>query len=83
MLINQDMLKEVRLIKPPHNLVMDIVDTEHFIELRVYENQVMAMNSDQQLFVMEYLHKVRNIIERYGYKCFPLGAKGDPPRRTK
>ena len=83
MLIEPQMLKDVRLIKPPYGLIMDIVDNEHFIELRVYENQVMAMNSTQQLIVMEYLHKVRKIIEGYGYKCYPLGAKGDPPRATK
>lgn len=82
MLINPDMLKNLKKLKPPNKLIVDIVDAEHFIELRVYENQVMAMSINQQEEVMNFLHTMRKLVESYGYKCFPLGAKGDPPRGT-
>lgn len=83
MYISPEMLKQLRLLKPPNRLVVDIVDADQFIELRIYENQVMEMNANQQDAVMNFLHKMRSIVESYGYRCYPMGVKGDPPRGTK
>lgn len=67
--------------KPPYNIVVDIVETPGYLALRVYENEVMSLSSDKQLIVMEYLHKLRNIVMTFGIKCHFQGVPGDPPRR--
>jgi len=66
--------------KPPYNIIVDLVETPFYIALRVYENEVMALSSEKQLIVMEYLHKLRKIVETFGYKCHFQGVPGDPPR---
>lgn len=66
--------------KPPFNIVVDIVDTPHYVALRVYENEVMSLSSEKQLLVMEYLHKMRKHVMDFGYKCHFQGVPGDPPR---
>lgn len=66
--------------KPPYNIVVDIVETPYYLALRVYENEVMSLSSEKQLIVMEYLHKLRNIVTNFGIKCHFQGVPGDPPR---
>ena len=75
------MRKAVHQIKVPYKgLVVDFVDMDKYLALRVYENQIMAMSDQQQLGTMEYLQLLRNTIESYGVTCHFEGAKGDPPR---
>ena len=66
--------------KPPYNIVIDIVEMPKFLALRVYENEVMALSNEKQIIIMEYLFKLKNIIEQFGYTCDFQGAPGDPPR---
>lgn len=66
--------------RPPYNIVVDIVETPNYIALRVYENEVMSLSSEKQLIVMEYLHKLRNIVMTFGINCHFQGVPGDPPR---
>ena len=69
-------------VRPPYRgLVIDFVEFPDYIGLRIYENQIMSMDSSKQYSVMEYLHMLRNVIESFGVKCFFDGAKGDPPGR--
>lgn len=76
-----EMRKAVHQIKLPYkNLIVDFVDMDKYIALRVYENQIMSMSDMQRLSVMEYLQLVRTTIESYGITCHFDGAKGDPPR---
>jgi len=79
--MSSDMRKAVHQIKVPYKgLIVDFVDMDKYIALRVYENQIMAMSDQQQLGTMEYLQLVRTTIESYGVTCHFEGAKGDPPR---
>lgn len=66
--------------KPPYNIVVDLVEMPNFLALRVYENEVMALSNEKQIIIMEYLFKLKNIIEQFGYTCDFQGAPGDPPR---
>jgi hypothetical protein len=79
--ISNDMRKSLKMIKSPYKgLIVDFVDMDKYLSLRIYENQIMSMSSGQQLSVMEYLQLLRSTIESYGITCHFEGAKGDPPR---
>lgn len=66
--------------KPPYNIVVDLVEMPNFIALRVYENEVMSLSNEKQMIVMEYLIKLKGIVEQFGYTCDIQGSRGDPPR---
>jgi hypothetical protein len=79
--ITNDMRKSLSQIKPPYKgLVVDFVDMDKYLSLRIYENQIMSLSSGQQLSFMEYLQLLRKTVESYGVTCHFEGAKGDPPR---
>lgn len=69
-------------MQSPYKITVDLVDKKDYIGLRIYENEVMALSNEKQLTVIEYLHKMRQMIQAFGYKCFFEGEKGDPPRRA-
>lgn len=79
----KEMSQAVRAIKPPYTgIAVDFVETQNYISIRMYENQIMALSDGQKVSVMEYLHKLRNTIMMFGVeKVFFEGVKGDPPGR--
>jgi len=66
--------------KPPYNIVVDIVKMPKYLALRVYENEVMSLSQEKQMIIMEYLFKLKKIVEDFGYVCDLDGQPGDPPR---
>jgi hypothetical protein len=66
--------------KPPYNIIVDLVEMPNFIALRVYENEVMSLSKERQMTVMEYLYKLKGMVEQFGYTCDLQGVPGDPPR---
>jgi hypothetical protein len=72
-------LKEHR---PPYNVIVDIVTMPDFLALRVYENEIMALSNEKQMIVMEYLYKLKTLVEQFGYVCDFQGVPGDPPRNV-
>lgn len=80
MMINKLLVKVLKDNKPPFDIIVDLVETPHYVALRVYENEVMSLSNERQLLVMEYLHKMRKIVMDFGYKCHFQGVPGDPPR---
>lgn len=68
-LYTKQISQEVRRIKRPFEFSLDIVAYPEFLTLRVREEEVMSMNDTKQLQVMEYLQKVRALIESYGIRC--------------
>jgi hypothetical protein len=76
------MLAALKSVKPPYpGLAIDFVEFPDYLAIRVYENQIMALPDGHQVSVLEYLHKLRNIILGFGVdKVYFDGAKGDPPR---
>lgn len=75
------MSEAVQRIKPPYKgMIVDIVEFDNYLAVRVYENQIMAMSEGQKVTVMEYLQLLRSTIESFGVTCHFDGAIGDPPR---
>ena len=68
-LYTNQVAQEVRRIKRPTEFALDIVAYPDFLSLRVKEEEIMAMNDIKQLQVMEYLQKVRVLLESYGIRC--------------
>jgi hypothetical protein len=78
-----EMKKAVRSVKPPYaGIAIDLVEFPDYLAIRIYENQIMALSDGQKVSVLEYLHKLRDILISFGAtKVFFDGAKGDPPGR--
>lgn len=74
-LYTKQVAQEVRRIKKPISFDLDIVAYPEFLSLRVREEQIMSMNDVKQLQVMEYLQKVRVLLESYGIRCELEGMK--------
>jgi len=66
--------------KPFHGLVVDVVMHDTWVELRVYEDQIMELSDLQQQEIMAYLLACKTKIKSFGIRCEPLGAAGKPPR---
>jgi hypothetical protein len=79
----KEMSMAVHRLKPPYKgLIIDFVEHKDYVGIRIYENQIMAMNETQKVSIMEYLQLLRITIESFGVKANFDGAKGDPPRGT-
>ena len=79
-MIDKAIYKAIKENKPPFNIIVDIVEMPGFIAFRVYENEIMALSDEKQMLVMEYLFKLKKIVNDFGFKCDFQGAPGDPPR---
>lgn len=74
----------IRKIKRPRvKFTMDIVEHPDYIELRVYEDEIMELNETQRFEIMDYLITCQKMVETFGVKCWPGGAAGKPPRRKR
>ena len=72
----------VRTVKPPYQgLAIDFVEFPDYIAIRIYENQIMALPEGHKVSVLEYLHKLREILVSMGAtKVYFDGVQGDPPK---
>ena len=67
---NDEMKKRVRDIKKPvSNLMMDIVMYPEFLALRLYEDNFIQYVGTQKEMVIDYVSKVKKLIESYGVRC--------------
>lgn len=64
-----EMKKAVRMIKKPHLLLMDIVMYPDFLALRLYEDNFLQFDGINKEIVIDYVTKVKNLIESYGVRC--------------
>jgi hypothetical protein len=78
---DKTMAKAIRSIPKPLKFTMDIVEHMEYIEVRVYENQLMQFNDSKRVQAMEYLNKIDTLLKSFGLKSFIGGSHGDPPRR--
>lgn len=78
----KDMVKAVRAVKPPYaGIVVDFVEIHDYLAIRIYENQIMSLSDGQKVSVMEYLHRLRDVLVAMGAeKVYFDGIAGDPPR---
>lgn len=74
-LYTKQVAQDIRRIQRPCEFAMDVVAYPDFLSLRVKEEEIMSMNDIKQLQVMEYLQKIRALIESYGIRCELEGLK--------
>jgi hypothetical protein len=65
-----EMAKAVRSItKPSNKLMMDIVKYPEFLALRLYEDNFIQFEGLKKEMVIDYVSKVKKLIESYGVRC--------------
>jgi hypothetical protein len=65
-----EMKKRVREIKKPvNNLMMDVVMYPEFLTLRLYEDNFIQYVGIQKEMVIDYVSRVKKLIESYGVRC--------------
>jgi predicted YcjX-like family ATPase len=66
----EEMKKAVHQIKKPPMLLMDIVMYPgDFLALRLYEDNFLQFEGTQKEIVIDYVMKVKKLIESYGVRC--------------
>jgi hypothetical protein len=74
----QEMSKKVREIKKPvMDLQMDIVKYPEFLALRLYEDNFVQYQGTKKEMVIDYVSKVKRLIESYGVRCELEGAPSE------
>lgn len=64
------MAKAVRNItKPSNKLLMDIVKYPEFLAIRLYEDNFIQFDGIKKELVIDYVTKVKKVIESYGVRC--------------
>lgn len=65
----EEMKKRVHEIKKPSMLLMDIVKYPDFLALRLYEDNFLQFEGTKKEMVIDYVSKVKRLIESYGVRC--------------
>lgn len=65
----EEMKKRLREIKRPHLLMMDVVMYPEFLALRLYEDNFLQFDGIKKEEVINYVEKVKRLIESYGVRC--------------
>lgn len=66
---NEEMKKKLREIKKPLLLMMDIIKYPDFLALRLYEDNFIQFTGSKKEEVIDYVMKVKKMIESYGVRC--------------
>jgi hypothetical protein len=75
---NDEMRKKVREIpKPTYDLLMDVVMYPDFLALRLYEDNFLQFDGNKKEMVIDYVSKVKRLIESYGVRCELEGAPSE------
>jgi hypothetical protein len=73
------MKKAVHQIKKPSMLLMDIVMYPQFLALRLYEDNFLQFEGTKKEMVIDYVTKVKRLLESYGVRC---ELEGKPSERV-
>ena len=63
------MKKKVHEISKPAMLLMDIVKYPDFLALRLYEDNFIQFDGTKKEIVIDYVTKIKKLIESYGVRC--------------
>jgi hypothetical protein len=75
----KDMALKIReLKKPVHDLMVDIVQYPEFLAIRLYEDNFIQYDGVKKEMVIDYVNKVKKLIESYGVRC---ELEGQPSER--
>ena len=67
---NEEMANSIRKItKPSSKLLMDIVKYPEFLAIRLYEDNFIQFDGLKKEMVIDYVSKVKKVIESYGVRC--------------
>ena len=75
----EEMKKRVHEIQKPSMLLMDIVMYPDFLALRLYEDNFLQFDGIKKEMVIDYVGKVKKLIESYGVRC---ELEGKPSERV-
>lgn len=65
----EEMKKRVHQIKKPSMLFMDVVMYPEFLALRLYEDNFLQFEGTKKEIVIDYVGKVKKLIESFGVRC--------------
>lgn len=66
---SKEMKKKIRELKQPMFLMIDIVMYPEFLAIRLYEDNFSQFDGSKKEEVINYVDKVKKIIESYGVRC--------------
>jgi hypothetical protein len=67
---SQEMAKAIRnIVKPSNKLLMDIVKYPEFLAIRLYEDNFIQFDGVKKELVIDYVSKIKRVIESYGVRC--------------
>jgi hypothetical protein len=67
---SQEMAKAIRnIIRPSNKLLMDIVKYPEFLAIRLYDDNFIQFDGVKKELVIDYVTKVKKVIESYGVRC--------------
>jgi len=75
----EEMKKAVHQVKKPSMLLMDIVMYPDFLALRLYEDNFLQFEGTKKEMVIDYVTRVKKLIESYGVRC---ELEGKPSERV-
>ena len=75
----EEMKKRVHQIKKPSMLLMDVVMYPELLALRLYEDNFLQFEGTKKEIVIDYVGKVKKLIESYGVRC---ELEGKPSERV-
>lgn len=64
-----EMAKRVREIPKPNLLLMDVAMYPDFLALRLYEDNFLQFDGSAKERVIDYVIKVKALLESYGVRC--------------
>ena len=74
----KEMAQKVREInKPVFDLLMDIVMYPDFLAIRLYEDNFLQYEGTKKEMVIDYVNKVKALIQSYGVRCELEGAPSE------
>ena len=71
------MATKVRELSKPPLLLIDIVKYPEFLAIRLYEDNFIQFDGSAKERVIDYVGKVRKLIESYGVRCELEGAPSE------
>lgn len=60
------MKRSIRSVKAPKDFQITVVDYDHFLAIQFYESHWRHLNDNERLRCIQYMTKVKNILESLG-----------------
>jgi len=74
-----EMKRAIHNIKKPSMFIMDVVMYPDFLALRLYEDNFLQFEGNKKEMVIDYVTRVKKLIESYGVRC---ELEGKPSERV-